>query len=91
MRKSPKTLVRGVVVALLFILALALAAPALAGVQVVAAEPAVVVPEEAEEAEEDPWTARFLGPAVVVIAVVSVGSAASYYLVRVRGRYRVVQ
>lgn len=91
MSKTPKTLVRGVLAALLFVMTLVLAAPASAQVQVVAAEPAVVVPEEAEEATEDPWTARFLGPAAVVIAVVAVGSAASYYLVRVRGRYRVVE
>jgi hypothetical protein len=60
------------------------------GVQVVAAEPAVMVPEVAEEDDEDPWTARFLAPAAVVLGVVAVGAVASYYVVRVRGRYRVV-
>ena len=58
--------------------------------QIVTAQPAVVVPEEAEEEAEDPWTARFLAPAVVVIAVVAIGASASYYIVRIRGRYRVV-
>ena len=42
-----------------------------------------------EEDEEDPWTARFLAPIVVVIGVISVGAAVSFYVVRVRNRYRV--
>jgi hypothetical protein len=63
----------------------ALAAPA----QSVAAAPAVEVPVTAPEATEDPWTARFLGPAVVIIAVVAIGASVSYYVIRVRGRYRV--
>lgn len=58
---------------------------------VLAAEPAVEVPEPAEDDEEDPWTSRFLAPAVVVIAVVTVGASLAYYVVRIRGRYRVVQ
>ena len=61
-----------------------MAAPA----EVVAAEPAVVVPAEEEADEEPPWTARFLAPAVVVIAVLAVGGSLSYYVVRIRGRYR---
>jgi hypothetical protein len=68
------------------------AAPAYAApAQVLAAEPAVEVPEAAEEDEEEPWTARFLAPAVVIIAVVTVGASLAYYVVRIRGRYRVVQ
>ncbi len=60
------------------------------GAQTVAAEPAVVVPEDAEESAEDPWTARFLAPLVFVIGAVSLGAAVSYYVVRIRGRYRTV-
>ncbi len=41
------------------------------------------------EATQDPWTARFLGPAVVVIAVIAIGASLFYYVVRIRGRYRV--
>ena len=63
----------------------AVAAPA----ETLAAEPAVILPDEAEEAEEEPWTARFLGPAVVIICVAAIGASASYYVVRIRGRYRV--
>jgi hypothetical protein len=95
MKQSLANLVRGLAVLLLFVpapLAMVGVAPADAapGVQVVAAEPAVEVPEPAEAEEEDPWTARFLAPAVVVIAVVAVGASLSYYVVRIRGRYRVV-
>ncbi len=91
MKHSAANLVRALALLLLFVpapLSIATAAPAMA--ETVAAEPAVIVPEESEEAEEDPWTARFLGPAAVVIAVVVVGASISYYVVRVRGRYRVV-
>ena len=70
-----------------FHVAPAYAAPAL----VVAAEPAVEVPDAEGEDEEDPWTARFLAPAVVAIAVLTVGASLAYYVVRIRGRYRVVQ
>ncbi len=58
--------------------------------QVVAAEPAVVVPEEDAEPAEDPWTARFLAPLVLIIGVVSLVGASAYYVVRIRGRYRTV-
>ncbi len=95
MKRSLVEMVRGLAVLLLFVpapLAIVGSAPAYAGTgaQVVAAEPAVEVPEAAEEAEDDPWTARFLAPAVVVLAVVAVGASLSYYVVRIRGRYRVV-
>ena len=67
------------------------ATPAMAEpAQVVAAEPAVMLPEASEEETEDPWTARFLAPAVVVIGAIVVGASLSYYVVRIRGRYRVI-
>ncbi|MDJ0953407.1 MAG: hypothetical protein QNJ81_06985 [Acidimicrobiia bacterium] len=91
MKHSVTNLLRSLALLLLFVpapLSIANAAPAMA--DTVAAQPAVTVPEEAEDEEEDPWTARFLAPAVVVIAVVVVGASISYYVVRVRGRYRVV-
>ncbi len=55
------------------------------------AQPAVEVPEEVEEEEEQPWTMRFLAPATIAIAVITVGAALAYYVVRIRGRYRVVE
>ena len=95
MKDSLANFVRALAVLLLFVPAPLMVIdipPAYAdtGAQVVASEPAVMVPEAAEEDEEDPWTARFLAPASVLIGVVVVGAAASYYIVRVRGRYRVV-
>ncbi len=94
MKQSVANFVRALAVMLLFVpapLAVVGTPPAVAEpVQIMAAEPAVVVPEAAEEEAEDPWTARFLAPAVVVIAVVAIGASASYYVVRIRGRYRVV-
>ena len=95
MKKSLTNFIRSLALLLLFVPApLAIvgspAAVADAGVQIVAAEPAVMVPEEAEEETDDPWTARFLAPAVAVLGAVAVGSAAAYYVVRIRGRYRVV-
>lgn len=96
MKQSFDNLVRVLFVLLLFVpapLAVVGATPAVADatVRISAAEPAVIIPEEAEEATEDPWTARFLVPAVVVIGPIAVGSAAAYYLVAIRGRYRVVE
>jgi hypothetical protein len=93
MRQSLANLIGGLAVLVLFLLAplgvvntpQAIAAPA----RIVAAEPAVEVPVTAPEATEDPWTARFLGPAVVIIAVVAIGASVAYYVVRIRGRYRV--
>jgi hypothetical protein len=95
MKKSLTNLIRSLALLLLFVPApLAIvgspAAVADASVQIVAAEPAVMVPEEAEDEVNDPWTARFLAPAAAVLGVAVVGSAAAYYAVRIRGRYRVV-
>ncbi len=95
MKQSLANLVRALAVLLLFVPApLAIvgapAAVAEVSVQIVAAEPAVLVPEEAAEATEDPWTARFLAPVGAAIGAVTVGSAAAYYAIRIRGRYRVV-
>jgi len=51
--------------------------------------PAVVITDEAEEADEDAWTFRYLVPSLLgasAIAIVGVGLG---YAVRIRGRYRV--
>jgi hypothetical protein len=56
-----------------------------------APQPAVVVSEASGEAEEQPWTFRFLVPTVVAIAVLAVGATLAAYAFRVRGRYRVVR
>ncbi len=96
MKQSFDSLVRSLFVLLLFVpapLAVVGTTPAVAhtAVQISAAVPAVVVPEEAEEPAEDPWTTRFLVPAVVVIGAIAVGAPAAYYVVAIRGRYRVVE
>lgn len=95
MKKSLANFIRSIALLLLFVpapLAIVGSPAAVADVsaQIVAAEPAVMVPEAEEEETEDPWTSRFLAPAVAVLGAVAVGSAAAYYVVRVRGRYRVV-
>ena len=82
MKVSIANAVRALAVLLLFVpapLAAVGTSPAYADVGGTAelAQPAVEVPEEAEAEEEEPWTVRFLAPA--------------YYVVRIRGRYRVVQ
>jgi hypothetical protein len=93
MKRSASGFIRALVVLVLFVpapVAVVSTPPAMASpAEVVAAEPAVEVPEVAEDEGEDPWTARFLAPVVVVIAVVAVGASVSYYVVRIRGRYRV--
>lgn len=96
MKQSIAQTVRALAVLLLFVPApLAVvgtpAAYADAAAATVLAQPAVEVPEEAEAEEEQPWTIRFLAPLTVALAVVIVGGALTYYVVRVRGRYRVVQ
>ena len=91
MNRSVSSIVRALMVVLLFVPApLAAVAPPAAYADVVAAEPAVEAPEEAEDDEENPWTFRFLAPAMVVIGVITVGAASAYYVFRVRNRYRVV-
>jgi len=93
MKQKVANLVRALSVLLLFVpapLGVVNPQPAMAEpLPVVAAQPAVEVPVTTPEATQDPWTARFLGPAVVVIAVIAVGASLSYYVVRIRGRYRV--
>ena len=55
-----------------------------------APQPAEEAPVAEEEAEEQPWTARFLTPAIIVAPVLLVVVLLFYYLLRIRGRYRVV-
>ena len=94
MKHSVTNFVRALAVLLMFVPApvavlntpAAVAEPA----QIMAAEPAVVLPDAAEEEAEDPWTARYLAPVSVVLTAVVVGAAVSYYVVRIRGRYRPV-
>jgi hypothetical protein len=52
--------------------------------------PAVEAPDAGEGEEEQPWTARFLAPAVLTIGIVAIVVSAIAYATRVRGRYRVV-
>ena len=92
---------RFLIVLAVLLAVVALPATALAGGDaiVVAAEgeepvdpsqPPVVVEPEAEEPEEQPWTARFLVPAAVVLAVVIFIAVLLYWIVRIKTRYRVV-
>ena len=90
MKQSVTNLARALFVLLLFVPA-PVAASADVMAQAAAGEPAVVVPEGGEAETEDPWTARYLGPVVVGLGVVAVGSALVYYIVGIRGRYRVVE
>ena len=93
MKQSILNSVRALAVLLLFVpapLAMFNTPPADAAPSVVvAAEPAVQVPVTQAPATEQPWTARFLAPAVAVIGVIAVGASVFYYVVRIRGRYRV--
>lgn len=96
MKQSISHTVRALAVLLLFVPAplAAVNAPAAyadAAGPTVLAQPAVEVPEAAEEEEEQPWTMRFLAPATIALAVVTAGAALAYYVVRIRGRYRVVE
>lgn len=93
MKQSIANLARTVVLLLLLVpapIAVVNTAPAMAAQpEVMAAAPAVELPAAEPAATEHPWTSRFLAPAAVVIAVVAVGASALYYVVRIRGRYRV--
>jgi len=95
MKQSLANFARALVVLLLFVpapMGVIGQSPAMASsADTLAAEPAVILPEESVEEEQDPWTARFLAPAVVVLCVVAVGASVSYYVVRIRGRYRVAE
>jgi Na+-transporting methylmalonyl-CoA/oxaloacetate decarboxylase gamma subunit len=53
-------------------------------------EPAVVIPPPEHEQPEQPWTARFLIPLLVVTAIVVVIGVAIAYNRSVRHRYKVV-
>ena len=96
MKQSIAQTVRALAVLLLFVPApLAVvgtpAAYADGAAATVLAQPAVEIPAEGEAEEEQPWTMRFLVPLTIVLAVVTVGGALAYYVVRIRGRYRVAQ
>ena len=54
-------------------------------------EPAVVLISEDAEADEQPWTARFLIPLLVGSAILIVGGVGLYYLIAIKNRYRVVE
>ena len=51
--------------------------------------PAVEAESSAEAEEDQPWTSRFLAPTVLAVGVLGVVGAVGYYVVRIRGRYRV--
>ena len=53
-------------------------------------EPAVVSPPADDAAREEPWTALYLAPVLLLGGVLALGSYGALYLVRVRGKYDVV-
>jgi hypothetical protein len=53
-------------------------------------QPAVVIPPVDAEAEEQPWTSRFMYPLIGVLAVLFIGGYAVAYNRSVRRRYSVV-
>jgi hypothetical protein len=53
--------------------------------------PAVVIEEDSAAIEEAAWTFRFLIPTLLGITGLAVVGVGLGYVVRVRGRYRVVQ
>jgi hypothetical protein len=77
-------------VPLAFPVAAAATMPGTASAELLAAnEPAVEAPPEAADDEEQPWTARYLAPGVLVLGIVALAGSALYYGVRIRGKYRV--
>ena len=52
--------------------------------------PPVSVPDETPEAEDLPWTAKYMAPGMAVLAVVIFIVVVVYYFTRIRGRYEVV-
>ena len=80
------------------IILLLLAAILIAGVAPIAAaqegggsEPAIVISDDAGDADEPAWTFRFLVPTVLAISAIALVLTALLYGVRLRGRYRVVR
>lgn len=51
--------------------------------------PAVEAPPPAADEPEQPWTARFLAPTVMLLGGLALGGSVLYYAVRIRGRYTV--
>ena len=52
--------------------------------------PPVSVTPEVEEAEDLPWTAKFMAPGMAVLAILIFIGVIVWYFVRIRGRYEVV-
>lgn len=53
-------------------------------------EPAVVIPPVAEVEDEQPWTARFIYPTIVVVTILLIVGLAIGYNRSIRNRYIVV-
>ena len=84
---------RRLLASLILGVALVAAFPVAAGATTLAlqSEPAVEAEMVEEADEEQPWTARFLAPLFVVIAVLSIVGAAVIYLGRIKRRYTVAE
>ncbi len=54
-------------------------------------QPAVLVSEAGEPAEDAAWTFRFLVPTLAVVSAIVLLLTGAGYAIRVRGRYRVVR
>lgn len=53
-------------------------------------EPAVIAPPAQAPEDDLPWTADYLAPLLVVGGIAALAASFAFYLVRIRGRYRVV-
>jgi hypothetical protein len=53
-------------------------------------QPAVEAPAEEAAPEDQPWTNRFLAPTALAITGLVIVAAGAHYVVRIRGRYRVM-
>lgn len=53
-------------------------------------EPAVIIPPTEEVEEDQPWTARFLYPLIVVLTIVLIIALAIWYNRNIRRKYEVV-
>ena len=83
-----------IVLGLIALATLSFAGPAMADVaalqdsDLVPAEP---VEEATEEEDEQPWTARYLIPTLIVATIVLIVGLALYYFIAIKNRYTVVQ
>jgi len=52
---------------------------------------AVEIPPDEGEAEDLPWTARFIYPGLIALTVLSIVVIVIYWLIAIKNKYRVVE